>query len=270
MLIAFACHECGHEFAVEEWRRGQHAPCPNCGADLIVPARSQEAAHRSAKAKGLDRLLPPEAPPPQEAKVEFEEAPRPRMRMRAFPLKELFVALAAFAAFVGLAATLWRPGVSAALGHYLCLALLTAINARHAWGGGVGHAVARLAIVSTVWLAAWCWWLSLDHAIDTWKSTDEPYTSYVDYQNRWTGRVFYRETHNEIRGLSVYGEGGMARDAVPHGEWNMRAYAFDPDKEVVAESLGLKPSGFGGYSRRQWFWYGEEVTEGEWERYRRL
>jgi ubiquitin-protein ligase/DNA-directed RNA polymerase subunit RPC12/RpoP len=43
-MIRFTCHSCGRAFTVRDQDAGRRAKCKSCGADIVVPAMSEESA----------------------------------------------------------------------------------------------------------------------------------------------------------------------------------------------------------------------------------
>ncbi len=94
-------------------------------------------------------------------------------------------------------------------------------------------------------IAALFMWAPFDRYDHHWSSRSG--ADYVDTTTRFTSRVVYRHVdHNDSDDWSSYGP--MAGDpSKPHGRWH---------------DHWSKPS-WG--SRDHWYWYGDQISQGEWE-----
>jgi hypothetical protein len=73
------------------------------------------------------------------------------------------------------------------------------------------------------------------------------YVQYIDWRT-WPGdSIYYRHfwIHDPNR-ATVYREGPMSASNKPHGQWTEKDLDAHPPE------------------RLRWYWYGEEITEGEW------
>ena len=78
---------------------------------------------------------------------------------------------------------------------------------------------------------------------ETW--TDGNY-EFRDTRNRWTGRIQHRSicTYQDGKLESMF-DGPMTESGKPHGEWSIIGGSVPP------------------FSKK-YYWYGEEISEGEW------
>lgn len=82
-----------------------------------------------------------------------------------------------------------------------------------------------------------------------------PYLNYFDTCKRWSGEITYRKMHayegdNVEILMTLSMQGPMSASGKPHGHW---------------KQLSGTPSDWSTYkTENKWFWYGEEISEGEW------
>ena len=82
-------------------------------------------------------------------------------------------------------------------------------------------------------------------------SQDVSWTEYRDRYRRWGRRLVYRWVASydgnttEDYWAAFHSQGRMSASGRPHGPWQMNCY--NPP-----------------YAKDVWFWYGEEISEGEW------
>ena len=148
----------------------------------------------------------------------------------------------------------------------LCLGVSAAITrARPRWFKWVAPALAVLALLIFGWFDTYkrVWATMQDPSTFEWVEIEDPtpwgdrgrdvmMRRYVDTYHRWSKQFVYRrmttwfdESPSSWILESVICKGPMSPGGKPHGYW------------VVTM---LKPP----YQEREWYWYGEKVSEGEW------
>jgi len=83
---------------------------------------------------------------------------------------------------------------------------------------------------------------------ETWTADDE-LSMYVDRYSRWSNVIQHREVtqHTETLEPISRATGPMSASGQPHGKWKISLY------------------GSSYLEKTQFYWYGDEVSEGEWE-----
>lgn len=104
---------------------------------------------------------------------------------------------------------------------------------------------AGVAITVCMTVIIWGWF---DTYRTTW--TSKTGATITDRYTRWGGRHYYRHLNIPVEGssLGISTSGPMSASGKPHGEWEQ----FDWSKRGS------------DYHQRVWFWYGDEISEGEW------
>jgi DNA-directed RNA polymerase subunit RPC12/RpoP len=137
-------------------------------------------------------------------------------------------ALCGFIGTIGVKPSLWVPL------HYACLftaAFITGTMIKIRRSKLIGMAAAIVCVVV---------WSQFDSYVEHW--TGEV-TEYTDQKMRMSGQIYHRKATND----RVHGSGPMAGDPVKmHGHW---VFYFKPEQRRID----------------QWYWYGDEVSQGEWE-----
>lgn len=108
------------------------------------------------------------------------------------------------------------------------------------------------AISFAVAIAAAMLWGRFDYSIHTWKSSEpSPYKEieFTDYAKRSDYRPFWRHARFTTKdGDWITQEGPMTETGKLHGQW------------TVIDISGPVEE----WTRHEWYWYGEQITEGEW------
>lgn len=97
---------------------------------------------------------------------------------------------------------------------------------------------------------------------ELWKTAGR--TEYSDTRKRWGGRLSWRSMWSYQKGengvhYGRHAEGAMAGEkGKPHGYW----HGFGPAISKVGDSDVVN---FREDRWDKWYWYGEEISEGEWE-----
>ena len=90
----------------------------------------------------------------------------------------------------------------------------------------------------------WAAYAAMDTRTERWKNDN---FEYVDVYSRWghvhkTRRMTILDDEGKLQSMS---SGAMSESGKPHGKWHLTLFpSFD--------------------SSDSWYWYGEEITEGEW------
>lgn len=101
-----------------------------------------------------------------------------------------------------------------------------------------------LIVASAAFIGGVVWYASNDLVTDNWSNEQ------IEYSDRVLrfGRIIRTRsmvTHNEAGEKAAQWSGEMSESGKPHGKWHITYFpSYD--------------------SRDLWFWYGEEITEGEW------
>jgi len=121
----------------------------------------------------------------------------------------------------------------------------------------VSWARIRWAGIAVTMLAVGIWW-SNDYCVDTWTKEagefDTFETEYKDYYRRLSKRPYYRKMNLRKPGefLTWYiSQGPMTDTGKPHGKWSWTN--LDWDAKPFESKQGIK-----------FYWYGEELSEGNW------
>ena len=132
------------------------------------------------------------------------------------------------------------------IGHFLgMLALLFGMVLVVSAGVGLGAAARwpalskpALIVGGVLGFVVMVWIGSKRVEVQAWESRAG--VDYVDRFSGWGRTIYYRTM---VHPDGTRGSGGMSASGKPHGEW----YVQD-----------------GGRSGKVWFWFGDEITEGEW------
>ena len=110
------------------------------------------------------------------------------------------------------------------------------------WGKRLAIVIASVFAVALLWLSCW-------KVFGTYRESFEGTSNswITETYSNWTGKPCYR--HVEMRdsgGKAIgYADGPVSDSGKPHGEWDL--LFLDEFKSV-----------------KWWYWYGEQITEGEW------
>jgi len=241
--------------------------CSTCGRILRYPVSKAGAVVKCPRCSDLLRLRKPDASPLIAPEPDVEPQPGVNQGLQtnepadwdAEPI-EGPAAIREFKAFL---ATVW-PGWIIGLGLFAWL-YFSVVNSQNlplfcypsialAGVGGTVILSRRSGPRTAKWigipitLAAVVAWGYFDTYESTWHNENVRFT---DTYSRWGGNLVYRDLdifENEARqGLPVFSEEGpMAGTGRPHGEWKVMIWKPDLRSET------------------QFYWYGEEIDEGEW------
>jgi len=269
--MAFVCVcGCRMELSADQCRRlvasGEHVTCPQCGKQskpVAKAARKNVQGAQEANAStpsvaiedllGMNAVSEPIASSSTERSQKAEVETVSESITRASPLavvkgwavtagRKLPQYVPILTMTVGGVSWLWtlfRPPSPQVLVHYA--GLVTFCCGIGFWLSQRAPARARLIAVATIGLIGFVWWswLRFDCYDRYWKS--ETGTQFVDTHMRSGDRHVYRMMLPQGGGLI---RGPMSGSGKPHGEWT----DWFPGERV----------------QHKWYWYGEEITEGEW------
>lgn len=124
----------------------------------------------------------------------------------------------------------------------------------------LNHRLAWYALAPLIGALAWLWG-HFDYKISYWTDTTDTGAEwqYTDYTYCGKARPYYRKmwtsgTANDgLIHLSI--EGGFSQTGKLHGRWHTWAmYSADSGMAIGDRHT----------DKDEWYWYGEEITEGEW------
>ena len=207
--------------------------------------------------------LPPAKPePPADEPPKFVEVPSPPPSPAAkrFPRWAGWVTAGLVVVWL---ATLHAPPGGAVFLHYTAMIAAGSVlgfgiakrtDRRWAYGAGLSAGVAA-AIA----------WGRFDYGMETWYDVNDDGVeeTYVDSAYRWAGYTFHRKVsyrnalgwHTEVFRYSPSGK--------LHGLCSHHAFLIPDDKRTTYEIAGFDVTSYEA-NRRDWYWYDEPITEGEW------
>lgn len=239
MPIPVNCKTCNYSGHAADSESGKIARCPKCNHLIHIP----DVTWVGGIAK--EQEPPPFIPPLDEVAI---VPPAKEPKHRSLITNELAITwikrgMIAVSALMFLA-TLHRQGM-AGFSHYLSLTILASFGfykllkyAPEAWRryGTIAAVVLSLVV-----------WFKVDYSIHYWEDANETSDelNYTDYYARGADSPYFREYRVWYKeGGYYYSAGSFSESMKQHGEWK-------------SHSNGLRPTS-------SWYWYGEEITEGEW------
>jgi hypothetical protein len=251
MAIRFSCASCGKRFAVSDDRAGRTAKCPQCQASLTIPELDRPPAlllpgeqsvnDPFADFKAIEAAAA--AGPRPKASVSTPTVTEPAKPPVAQPADwyRVFKFNVGMVACVIFLATVNSPPSPWVLVHYACLMAILWYLSQWILGRFKCSAnVARWGGIAFVTMVVFYYFSRCDVYPEHWESEDG--TRYTDWYQRFQGGP----THRSLSFDGVYGSGPMKGEGKrrPHGMWT-----------VLGKDLSLE---------KKFYWYGEEVSEGEW------
>lgn len=217
---------------------GKRVTCKSCKAPFLVDG--------GVLTEVAEKDLPkPKEPIKQQAHIEQQFLPalstiikQPFLdsTLKAILGTFLKISLLLIPIFAGVCTEL-KSNAAYFLGMWTCQLALVLIpivfRAKRTWVVAVACAVPFL----------WIYTARNAQSMTFWKAKDG--TSYTDTCWRWNGAITYRSYHGKDFMKDLHCEGGMSESNKPHGKWKYTCFEPFWKKEV-------------------WYWYGEEITEGEW------
>lgn len=209
---------------------GRTGKCPKCGARLTVPAIEAESPINIDTGK--------EGNATNDATLSSKKMIWSEPAFLEFPWLVLFGVIG----LVAWVATLRTQPSPLVLVHYgglvlACCGFIRLVSYRWQWLPT--KACTIVLVVSVVSL-----WSRFDTYVDRWTSKND--LKYRDTVCRWSHRVTYRSVFYDHNGTIWSLSGPIAGSGVKHGEWSY--YELSPT----------------WYSSKTWYWYGQEISEGEW------
>lgn len=288
MPIPFKCPQCGHEGKARDELKGRIVKCPSCkgsieiemfaGLDEVLkslppPAELTSPPPPVPEMKLIVRkpvVVPPPIPSepaatPQQSKVSAAAQPEPWLSVFAsWPWRKIASALL----IVGFLATLFQPPSLLVLVHYLCLLAVVWFAAelvRNRWWKSMPLILSGVLAIA-VGIA---YYKYVDCYLNTWNERGEDATRhYTDWHWRSGSDQWPYLRHYSValpnRGL-FSADGGFSETGKMHSLWT--EHIFSPGKENIAgyELDGYDCDEWGiGCTKKTWYWYGDEITEGEW------
>lgn len=247
MAIRFKCLSCGATGNAKDDLAGRIVECPKCKGLMEIPAS--------------EISQPPVPPAPNPKETTPKHRPRVvRTRTLRFSVLSLLLFTAAIAASITFLGTLWDEW---ALPHYTAMLMLMAIGSYAVLGkaGLRGRAWARWTAFA-ICFGTLALYVRNDCYVRRWDAKVQGNkTWYSDWRHRWSGRLYLRRLHSITDNGTWYASGGFSESGKMHGHWEHSV--LSPDDPTVWEFRGYKGSKY-MLARDVWYWYGEEITEGEW------
>lgn len=280
------CPHCGDNYVYDARYAGSTADCKYCGLAIAVPTveqlsieertaylveleKHEQKNDKARRKKKAAMKKPPEKKPPVKKRPErwadeVETAERQnvakstpwadRSGLKALLSVGAVLGLLVFLTFFGCPQSLVLIDYGALLAFLACTAALLTLWRRQSWRTfavalGASSAVALAILVP--FDRCTVWW---ENTIDAtpWNETDSVFETiyYTDTRLRWQGDILYRELRTvrfskDENALSLYAAGPMSASHKQHGHWTSHTYDDFPPTHT-------------------WYWYGEEITEGEW------
>ena len=274
-FMRFTCPGCQKRFKVP---KGKPIPrmCPACarveaqisGAapapldELLAAVRDEQLGEMSKAAEAADRDVQEEQmrglatvfksaePPPKEAAI--AEATQGYILATTIdaghrPYGEVARVTAGCGMFIGflLLFLLRQPPSLLVLLPYLGV-LLMAISGAVLLSRRVPAVRSKTGKAVTICAAAFLIWLLAGFdQYETVRKSKESTTARTTYA-RWGGRPLHRSIFVQDKEGFFWMEGPLSPSGKPHGEWKNGG------------------TGVGPMEAREWFWYGDQITEGEW------
>ncbi len=235
MPIRVECPSCQRTLEAPDEYAGKLAKCLKCGAAIQLPQID------------IPTFIP-QPVAPQQSRPESNAPQKAFDLISKMPWKTIGIAAIVLAFLLTLRTP---PGPLVAV-HYVALLLLGYLGtwlAIQKWlpswrYTGKATAVSVLAAIACAWF-----WGQYDYSMNFWTKARDGYKSnYLDYTYRGASQPFYRHYWSDKDGHTYGAEGAFSESGKQHGKWR-----------IEDTSLPIKD-----WFYDQWFWYGEEVSEGEW------
>jgi hypothetical protein len=261
MPIQVKCETCGFKAKANDAAAGKITRCPKCQSLIRVPDLNW-----------ANDIGPKEPEPPPFIKSPPVVSELPAIRPASvykepfdWPLFYSEMKKVAWGALIFVAVITWIATLhgSQALLHYLSMAFIVWLIARRicvrmpekfrAW------------FVTLIVTSALFAWGRYDYRIERWEDTDDTgRQSYEDYFPRFGSREwpYYREYWLWMEKGCARATGGFTETGKQHGHWHSSVIGDDNPAYL---RIGYEEDGIPGwYHKDVWYWYGEEITEGEW------
>ena len=230
MSIQFKCPHCKADIQVEKRLAGQFSTCSECERPIEIPELEWATENGdTTETVGVDSV-------------------KSERHLKITLTRNSMEILTALAGLIGFLSTLRaEPGV-AAWSHYTGLLMFCLASAAFAarkvgkkWVWVVG--VPAIAIVMVTWASFDSY--RIDRTSRTSTATGELTIS--DYYSRITNLPYYRKMWLRYdRGGGTYMAGPLTEAETLHGLWYQYTSGSPPTSEYL------------------WYWYGEEITEADW------
>lgn len=258
MPIPVQCQTCQKKFKANDAASGKILACPNCHAMIHVPDVNwvNEIEFKEPHAPPAVELLPVV----EEVSAIPPRAPKPRQPFDYQKWQGRIKVVTFWLSILMFFVTMREPGF-ATISHYTALGLLTGIGA--SWFATKWIPMHRRATIIVAVAVALFLWGRSDYYIKRWeKFNDGEPTKYSDYYRRFSNTLFYRDIWIELENGSHHIEGSFSESRKPHGHWHE---SVADDKANGYKYFDYKEQAIPGWFYKDtWYWYGEEITEGEW------
>lgn len=260
MPIPVKCETCGQKFRANDDASGKIGHCPKCKALIHVPDANW--------VNEVDFKEPATAVEIIEAQPVIEPDPKPQKPFDYAKwiarIKAITFALCITMFFVSMR----TPVLAETISHYVALIIAVAIFSE--WVGRLIPERFQKPLLITLPFLTAVVWACFDYKIERWQKTNAAgeVVSYEDYYRRFRGHsLFYRRYGDpDSPGGMEYREGPFSDTGKSHGKWmHVKKVGDLNDAEIeYMQSHGFWSDGSTTFFRVHWYWYGEEITEGEW------